>query len=104
MAGYLAFSLSWQASRWAATAAIGEDPHTMGRLSAISAASVLPGLMNESLDGRHRWATSSSRLATASNTSSPASVTPMADVTTSGGTTRLHSVARDCPAAGVTGT
>ena len=51
--GILAFSLSWQASRYAATDASAESPHTIGHPAASSRPSVLP---RSSRPGPpHRW-------------------------------------------------
>ncbi len=69
IAGSLAFSLHWQPSAYAATAATGEQPQTIGRLSDSASANSLPGLTKVSLAGRHFVATSSSRDAVASSAS-----------------------------------
>ena len=91
VAGDAAFSLSWQAKRYAAVPVSGDAPQTTGSAPSSSSASDLPGLTRVSASGRQRCATLSSTVAVSTSSSGPAVISPSASAATSSGTDSDHS-------------
>jgi hypothetical protein len=101
--GYLALADSWLAKRRAATKEGSDPPQTIGSDPTRSKASDLPGLTNDSLDGRHWYAISSSATAESSQIGASIRATPSRDAMTSSGTASDHGADRASPFT-VTGT
>ncbi len=101
--GSFAFSLSWQASRLAATAPSGEVPQTIGSEPASETPSSLPRLSTSGETGPHSTEVSSRTSAARSSAARGTSARPSACATSSSGVASSHSEARGMSAPASTG-